>query len=277
MAADDREALIRAATAAVLARLADGTARTFFAPVGVSGRHAHLAPGDLKTLFGPDASLTVEAPLAQTGQFRAAEVFTVVGAADSIGGVRVVGPTRSSTVVELGAGDVARLGLRPTPRAGEPFAVTLAGPAGVVHLPEGGIIARRHLHASTAEGEKLGLADGQVVSARVGAAGRRLILEDVLVRVSEQGVLELHIDRDEANACGVATGDRAEIIVREAATSPPGYGGRPVAARRRLVTEADVTAAHLAGRIPDLEGAILTPYGRDAVRKYFPELLREVD
>jgi putative phosphotransacetylase len=225
MAADDREALVRAATAAVLAKLADGTARTFFAPVGVSGRHAHLSPGDLKTLFGPGASLTAEAPLAQTGQFRAAEVFTIVGAAESIPGVRVVGPARSATVVELAAGDVARLGVGRPVRAGEPFAVTLAGPAGVVHLPEGGVVARRHLHASTAEGEKFGLTDGQVVSARVGVAGRRLVFADVLVRVSEQGVLELHIDRDEANACG----------------------------------------------------AILTPYARDALRKYFPELLSKVD
>jgi putative phosphotransacetylase len=245
--------------------------------VGVSGRHAHLAPGDLKTLFGPDASLTVEAPLVQTGQFRAAEVFTVIGAADSIAGVRIVGPTRSATVVELAAGDVARLGLSGTPRAGEPFAVTLAGPAGVVHLPEGGVIARRHLHASTADGERCGLADGQAVSTRVGVAGRRLVFEDVLVRVSEQGVLELHIDRDEANACGVNTGDRAEIIVGEGISAPGGCGDAPAPERRRLVTEADVTAAHRAGRIPDVERAILTPYARDAVRKYFPELLSEVD
>jgi putative phosphotransacetylase len=212
----------------------------------------------------------------QTGQFRAAEIFTVIGAAASIPGVRVVGPTRSATVVELAASDVARLGLSPLPRAGEPFAVTLAGPAGVVHLPQGGIVARRHLHASTAEGEKFGLIDGQVVAVRVGVPGRRLVLNDVLVRVSEQGVLELHIDRDEANACGVNTGDRAGVVVGEPA---PGLAGRgaPVPERRRLVTEADVTAAHLAGRTPDVEQVIMTPYAREALRKYFPELLSEAD
>jgi putative phosphotransacetylase len=277
MAADDREALVRAATAAVLAKLADGTARTFFAPVGVSGRHAHLSRGDLKTLFGPGASLTVEAPLVQTGQFRAAEVFTIIGPAASIPGVRVVGPTRPATVVELAAGDVARLELSPMPRAGEPFAVTLAGPAGVVHLPAAGIIARRHLHVSTAEGEKFGLADGQVVSARVGAPGRRLVFEDILVRVSDVGVLELHVDRDEANACGAETGDRAEVIVGGAVAAPGGCGAASTSETRRLITEVDVNAARLAGRRPDVGGAILTPYARDALRKYFPELLSEVD
>jgi putative phosphotransacetylase len=273
MAADDREALIRAATAAVLAKLADGTARTFSAPVGVSGRHAHLAPGDLKTLFGPGASLTVEAPLVQTAQFRAAEVFTVIGPTASLPGVRVVGPTRPATVVELAAGDVARLGLDGPERAAEPFPVTLAGPAGVIHLPEGGVIARRHLHASRADGEKLGLVDGQVVSVRLGVPGRRLVFDDVLVRVSEQGVLELHIDRDEANACGGRTGDRAEIIVGGPGARAAGSGG-PAGTARRLVTEAEVVAAYRAGRAPDVEGALLTPFARDAIAKYFPELLK---
>lgn len=277
MAADEHEALVRAATAAVLAKLAGGAARTFHAPVGVSGRHVHLSAGDLKTLFGPGASLTVAAPLAQTGQFRAAEVVAAVGAADSIPGVRVVGPTRSGTVAELAASDVVRLGVGRPVRAGEPFAVTLAGPAGVVHLPEGGIVARRHLHASTAEAENLGLVDGEVVAARAGEPGRQLVFGDVLVRVSEQGVLELHIDRDEANACSARNGDRAEIIVGEAGARPAGRDGAPVSERRRLVTEADVLAAHREGNAPDVARAILTPYAKDALRKYFPELLIKAD
>jgi putative phosphotransacetylase len=272
MAADDREALVRAATAAVLAGLAGRAERTFYVPVGVSGRHAHLSPGDLNTLFGAGASLTPEGPLVQTGQFRAAEVVTVVGAAEAMPGVRLVGPTRPRTVVELAASDAARLGVGAV-RAGEPFPVTLAGPAGVLRLPEGGVVARRHLHASPAEAEKLGLVDGGLVAARLGLPGRRLQLEDVLTRVSESGVLELHVDRDEANACGARTGDRAEIVVGAPGARPAQGNGAPDPRRRRLITEEEVMAAHRAGRTPDLERAILTPYARDALGKYFPELL----
>lgn len=277
MAADDQEALVRAAAEAVLAKLGAGPTSTFKAPVGVSGPHAHLAPGDLATLFGPGTSLTAVRPLAQPGQFAAEETVSVVGPRSSLPGVRVVGPTRRKTVVELPAGDLERLGSSLDVRAGEPFAVVLAGPAGVVRLPEGGVVARRHLHATAADAEKYGLADGAVVSARMGAPCRRVTFGDVLVRVGESAALELHVDRDEANACGARTGDAAEIIVAASSPRPAQSAPVPGRAKRPLVTEADVVDAYRKGLMPDVSGAILTPYARDALRKYFPELLKVLE
>ncbi len=276
MAADDREALIRAATSAVLARLRGDAARTLEAPVGVSGRHVHLTAGDLATLFGPGAELNVREHLAQPGQFSAEEAVTVVGPHSSIPRVRVVGPTRGETVVELLASDLETLGLAGDARAGERFAVVLAGPVGVVRLPQGGVVARRHLHASLADAERHGLVDGASVSATAGAPLRRVTFNDVLVRVGENAALELHLDRDEANACGVRTGDAAAIIAGNPGTS--GFAGNraPRRPERKLVTEADVLDAHREGRRPSICGAILTPYAWDAVRKYFPELLKSL-
>lgn len=273
MAADDQEALVRAATSAVLARLRADAVRTFEAQVGVSARHVHLTRGDLATLFGAGAELSVRAPLVQPGQFSAGEVVTVAGLRASVPNVRVVGPTRPETVVELLASDLVTLGVPGDVRAGERFAVVLAGPAGVVRLPEGGVVARRHLHAPPADAERYGFVDGADVSAVMGRPLRRVTFDDVLVRVSENAVLELHVDRDEANACGARTGDVATIIV---GNPPAPRAARESVSRRperALITEEDVIEAYRKGMVPSLSGAILTPYARDAVRKYFPELL----
>jgi putative phosphotransacetylase len=276
MAADDQEALVRAATSAVLARLRGGAARTLEAPVGVSGRHVHVTIGDLATLFGPNAELSVRAPLVQPGQFSAEEAVALVGPSGSIPRVRVVGPTRSETVVELLASDLETLGLPDDVRAGERFAVVLAGPAGVVRLPHGGVVARRHLHASPADAERHGLVDGASVSAAAGAPLRRVVFDDVLVRVGENAALELHLDRDEANACGVRTGDVATIAAGNFRAF--GFSGNEASRKpeRALVTEADVLEAHREGKQPSISGAILTPCAWDAVRKYFPELLKSL-
>jgi putative phosphotransacetylase len=274
LAADDQEALVRAATSAVLARLRGGAARTLEAPVGVSGRHVHVTAGDLATLFGPAAELSVREYLVQPGQFSAEEAVTVVGSRSSIPRVRVVGPARGETVVELLTSDLETLGLAGDVRAGERFPVVLAGPAGVVRLPRGGVVARRHLHASLADAERHGLVDGASVSAAAGVPLRRVVFNDVLVRVGENAALELHLDRDEASACGARTGDAATIM----AGNPGAFGfsrnKAPRGTERTLVTEADVLDARREGKRPSISGAILTPYAWDAVRKYFPELLK---
>jgi putative phosphotransacetylase len=275
MAADDREAEVRAATEA------RGTTRqpeetvVGEAPVGVSGPHLHLTPGDLATLFGAGASLTEARPLRQPGQFAARETVAVVGPAGSLAGVRVVGPTRSRTLVELTAGNVVSLGLGGGEvRAGEPFPVVLAGPAGVVRVAEGGVVARRHLHVPLAEAAAFGWTDGASVRARLGVPGRSVIFEEVWVRVSATAALEFHLDRDEANACGARTGDRATILGGGAGV--PVEGGVAPAGVRPLLTEGDVVDAHRRGTTPAVAGAILTPYAREAIRKYFPELLENI-
>ena len=269
-AADVPDDVVRAATAAVLARLRAAPAASFRVRVGVSGRHVHLAVGDLATLFGAGYKLTVARTLCQPGQFAAAEAVTVIGPGGSLGGVRVVGPARSQTAVELSAGDCAALGLDAGVGAGKPFPVVLAGPAGVLRLPEAGVISRRHLHATPADAARFGLADGASVAARLGVAGRTVAFGDVWVRVAETAALELHIDRDEANACGARTGDEAEIIVGD---GPAVSVGAPVRRTKVLITEADVVRAYKRGVAPDIHGAVVTPSARDALRKYFPEIV----
>jgi hypothetical protein len=172
------------------------------------------------------------------------------------------------------ASDLEALGLPGDVRAGERFGVVLGGPVGVVRLPEGGVVARRHLHASPADAERYGLVDGASISAAAGAPLRRVTFNDVLVRVGEDAALELHLDRDEANACGVRTGDVATVSAGNPQTFT--FSGRESSGQpgRPLVTEADVLDAYRAGKRPSISGAILTPYAWDAVRKYFPELLK---
>ncbi|UCH78222.1 MAG: hypothetical protein JSU81_10940 [Candidatus Coatesbacteria bacterium] len=275
MAADDREAEVRAATEArETARPAEQTV-VCEVPLGVSGPHLHLTPGDLATLFGAGATLTEARPLRQPGQFAARETVAVVGPAGTLAGVRIVGPIRDRTMAELTAGNVVTLGLGGEEvRAGEPFPVVLAGPAGVVRVAEGGVVARRHLHVPPEEAGAFGWADGASVRARLGVPGRAVVFEDVWVRVAPTAAFELHLDRDEANACGARTGDRAAIL-------GPGAGGpaerdRAAAGNRRLLTEGDVVVAHRRGTKPVVAGAILTPYAREAIRKYFPELLEKI-
>lgn len=277
MIPDDREELVRAAAAAVMARLGSGETKVFAAPVGVSSRHVHLTAGDWATLFGPQAGPTVERPLRQPGQFAAHEAVTVIGPGGALASVRIVGPLRKKTIVELSASDLHKLGLPENTPAGEPFGLALAGPRGVVRLPDAGIISRRHLHASPPEAAALGLADGMTVRARAGVAGRRIVLDDVLVRVAAEMALELHIDRDEAAACGLRSGEDAEIM-----KSTGGGGGGAQPSRlgspqrgKKILTEEGVIAAYKEGRPPVLEGVLITPYARDALRKYFPGLLKE--
>jgi putative phosphotransacetylase len=218
--------------------------------------------------------LTEVRPLRQPGQFAARETVAVVGPAGTLAGVRVVGPTRDRTLVELTAGNVVSLGLADGQvRAGEPFPVVLAGPAGVVRVAEGGVVARRHLHVPAGEAAAFGWADGASVRARLGVPGRTVVFEDVWVRVASTAAFELHLDRDEANACGARTGDRAAILGPGTEAAGRGTGA---AGNRRLLTEGDVVAAHRRGTTPVVAGAILTPYAREAIRKYFPELLENI-
>ena len=113
--------------------------------------------------------------------------------------------------------------------------------------------------------------DGDTVSAQLGLPSRRATLANVLVRVAPAAALELHVDQDEANGCGARTGDVATIIAGDAADVPAAVGA-PARGKRRLVTEAEVVAAHRRGGKPDVAGALLTPFARDALRRFFPEL-----
>ncbi len=183
-------------------------------PVGVSNRHVHLSKEDLAVLFGPDYQLTPVKDLSQTGQYAAEEVVTVVTRKNAIQNVRILGPLRGKTQVEISRTDSFALGLRPPVRDSGSLenseSVTLVGPKGSICLKEGVIIALRHIHMSPSDAAKFGVEDKSIVSVKT-EGERSVIFNNVLVRVRDDFVLELHIDTDEANAAGLNNGDIVEV------------------------------------------------------------------
>ena len=227
--------------------------------VGVSRRHLHLSPEHARTLFG-SADLTVARPIRQPGQFAAAETVSIEGPGGRIEGVRVVGPPRGETQLELSLADARAVGVTPPVTASGVLGnsiggVTLVGPHGRVALTRGVIVAARHLHLSTSDAVKWGLNDGDLLDVSCGVGARAVTLHDVLVRSGDRHATEVHLDDDEARACGVRTGDEARIVAV-----------RGIRSRRRpLVTERDVLRlAREGGQVP--AGAILTPSARDRAR-----------
>ncbi|MDI9484158.1 MAG: phosphate propanoyltransferase [Bacillota bacterium] len=184
-------------------------------PVGISNRHIHLSQQDLETLFGPGYELTVRGPLSQTGQFAAEETVTIEGPKSSISNVRILGPTRKETQIEISRTDSFALGLKPPVRDsglldGSP-GVTVIGPKGRVTLDKGVILAQRHIHMNEEDAARFGVKDKEMVSVRVGGE-RGVVFENVLVRVRSDFVLEMHIDTDEANAAILSNGELVEVF-----------------------------------------------------------------
>jgi len=184
-------------------------------PVGVSARHIHLSPEHIEALFGKGYELTEMKPLSQPGQFAANETVDVRGPKGSFPKVRILGPARKLTQLEISRTDAFQLGIAAPVResgniAGTP-GVTIKGPAGELTVDEGVIVAARHIHFHTSDAERWGIRDKQRLRVRL-SGERGLILENVLARVSDSYALDMHIDTDEANAAGAATGDTAEIV-----------------------------------------------------------------
>ncbi|MFZ5592226.1 MAG: phosphate propanoyltransferase [Bacillota bacterium] len=184
-------------------------------PLAVSNRHVHLAEKELYTLFGPGYQLHKERDLSQPGQYACKETVTLVGPKGVIEKVRVLGPLRPRTQVEISISDCFKLGVRAPLRDSGDLAgsapITLVGPAGAVTIPEGCIIAARHIHMSPADAHRFGLKDKDKVFVRA-KGPRALIFAEVLVRVHDAFRLEMHVDMDEANAVGLKNGDRVEIV-----------------------------------------------------------------
>lgn len=195
--------------------MGERAAERLTATVGVSGRHVHLSQADLEALFGAGHELTPIKNLSQPGQFAAKETVTLVGPKGVIERVRVLGPVRPQTQVEIIAGDSFKLGVPAMVRMsgkleGTP-GVTLAGPAGTVALPSGVMVAARHIHMSSAQAAAMGLSDGQVVSIAFGGerGGR---LDNVVIRANDTSELDCHIDTEEANALRISNGAVVRII-----------------------------------------------------------------
>lgn len=185
-------------------------------PVGISNRHIHLTRQDVETLFGKGYSLTPLKDLSQPGQYACKEQLTIVGPSlRPIEKVRVLGPERKASQVEISRTDAYLLKVKPPVRESGKIAgsapITIIGPKGVVTLSEGCIIANRHIHMSPEDGARFGLKDNDYVT--VDAFGeRRTRFFDVQVRVDPNFRLEMHLDTDDANAAGLANGAKAAIV-----------------------------------------------------------------
>lgn len=185
-------------------------------PIGVSNRHIHLDRADMDILFGQDSELTFKKELGQPGQYAAEETVTLHGPKGELGRVRVLGPLRSASQMEISVTDGFALGVRPPIREsgkieGTP-GLTIVGPKGTIEKDTGTIAALRHIHLDPETAQRIGVKDKQMVKVEIPGL-RGGILHNVLIRVSEQFAPEMHIDVDEANAFGVKNGDRAYIIV----------------------------------------------------------------
>ena len=179
-------------------------------PIGVSNRHIHLSKADLETLFGKGYELTPIKDLSQPGQYACKELLTIIGPSmRPIENVRVLGPVRKSSQVEISATDSYVLKVKPPVRESGNIKgsapIRIVGPKGVVELSEGCIIANRHIHMSPNEAKVFGVNDGDYVNIDVNGT-RKTRWFDVQVRVHKDFRLEMHVDTDDANACGIGNG-----------------------------------------------------------------------
>ena len=183
--------------------------------IGISNRHIHLTNEDLKTLFGDDYSLEVDKEMTQPGQFASKSFVDLKTDKNIIKHVRVVGPVRNYTQVEISKTDSYFLGLKPPVRESgdleDSEAITLIGPKGQLKLKQGCIIADRHIHITPKQLEMYNLKDKEVVDVRLfGEKGG--IISNVHLKVQEEAFFELHLDTDDANAHLIKQGDIGEII-----------------------------------------------------------------
>ncbi len=192
--------------------LTNAVMERLFVPIEASGRHVHLTAAQAKALFGH--GLTPERELSQPGQFLAKERLTVIGPKGEFQNVAVLGPERSAAQVEISLTDGRVLGIEPPIRlsgqAENTPGVTLQGPLGSITLPSGVMAAQRHIHLSPEEGRRFGVTDKQTVCLRT-FTSRPAVFCDVVVRIDPNFRAAVHLDFDEANACGFRKGDWGRI------------------------------------------------------------------
>jgi putative phosphotransacetylase len=184
-------------------------------PIGVSARHIHLSTEHIDHLFGNGYQLKLLKNLSQPGQFAAEETVTIIGPKGQIDNVRIIGPARKQTQVEISRTDAIALGINPpvciSGKIDGTPGIKVTASKGEIELEKGVILAARHIHFHTLDAKEWGIKDKQKL--RVKLSGERpLIFEGVIARVSERYALDMHIDTDEGNAAGVITGDWAEIV-----------------------------------------------------------------
>ena len=187
----------------------------YLVPVGVSARHVHLTQEHVEILFGKGYQLTKKKEL-MGGQFASNELVTIVGLKlRAIENVRILGPVRGRSQVEISATDAVKLGVKAPIRESGDVAgsapIALVGPKGALYLTEGCIVAKRHIHMAPKDAIAAGVSDGDMVSVKAGNE-RGTVFHEVKIRVDESFTLEMHIDTDEANAAKIATGGSVRDI-----------------------------------------------------------------
>ncbi|MBU1037336.1 phosphate propanoyltransferase [Patescibacteria group bacterium] len=187
-------------------------------PVEITARHIHLSTKDIKKLFGADYHLKFLKKISQPSDFACKETLKVIGPRASLNKVRVVGPPRSKTQIEITATEARILGIK------APYSVSshwkkagsasLVGPKGKIKLKNAVIIPLRHLHLNTKEATKLKLKEGDKVSVAVGTI-RRVTFHQITVRVGDKYRMAVHLDTDEANAAGLKTCTLGQLIIKK--------------------------------------------------------------
>ena len=212
------EAELKALVNKVIETVKDGNAAEGDIPIGISNRHIHLTKEHVEILFGKDYRLTKLKDLSQPGQYACKEQLTIVGPSmRAIEGVRVLGPERKKSQVEISRTDSYVLKVKPPVRESGDLdgsaPITIIGPRGIVTLEEGCIIANRHIPMREEEAKVFGVRDGDYADVEINGE-RRSLFYDVQIRVHKDFRLEMHIDTDDANAAGVANGFKVKLIKR---------------------------------------------------------------
>lgn len=209
----DKQDIELAVRAAVLTEFANQ--KLYYIPAAVSNRHVHLSREHIEILFGKNYELNSIKKLSQPGQFACGETLLLKGPKGEIDKLRVLGPPRGDTQVEISVTDSYGLGIPPVSRLSGDLRETpgglLVGPRGQVQLEKGVIISLRHLHLSDEQGKAYGLKTGELINLKK-TGPRGIVLNQIHVRCGEGHELELHIDTDEANAANIKNGDYLEIV-----------------------------------------------------------------
>ncbi len=199
--------------------LIDSIVRTIkerlFVEVEASGRHVHLTRQDVETLFGPGYQLTKTKDLSQPGQYACAERLTITGPKGSLKNVVVLGPERKASQVEVSLTDALALGIKaPVRQSGDiegSSEITISNGDRHIKLSQGLIVAKRHMHITPEDAVRFNVKDGEIIKVKV-FGQRPLIFDDLVVRVSKDFRTYIHIDYDEANACGFTKGTLGMIL-----------------------------------------------------------------
>lgn len=220
MKGEEKKALYEAITEAVLKEIQaqnvtisseDGN----LIPVGISARHVHLQEEHADILFGKGYQLRKLRDISQPGQYACEEQVTIVGPRSSIERVRILGPFRKQTQVEISRTDAIKIGVNPPVRKSGDIKnsspITIVGPKGKIELQEGCIVADRHIHMTPADAEHFNVQNNERVSVEVGGikGGR---MDNVVIRVSDRYALEMHIDTDDANAFGMSGQEFVKLV-----------------------------------------------------------------